>query len=452
MFSITENKSFLGKKAKSSKTLKKANQKKENLNSISSISKNAIFSISKVKKVRKKTKKSVASFVSAFASNDSPSKNYCKNNFFLTNKESSRINEINLNNFTIKSFSGDIYNLDEQPKNLGNLMDENMMDENNLVSPFSGASLTKKYFKSTWDKEEEVSVFAVYLLYKLLDEKIKFSYISRLITTKNSSQIYQHLYRQKNSFELFSKVFFCFFECKKINNQDYMEFTLEQLFGIFKINIMNSEFIKFFFENVTDKKCLKFVRNIYEYLTFEPKLYISGKKLKFSNQINENLQDVEAVEAGDENSLIAQELEIFSPINKISPEKKKFGLCDSNAKFESPLLKICDYDNLNSIEGELNKYISNSFFNCQNANTIRSENNINSINSINNTGNLNPNINKDYSNKEICNFKIKNMSLKIEGETYEKLKSFSSSSKSLVIDDNFFVNYLISKFKANSSN
>lgn len=432
MFSITENKSFLGKKAKSSNTLKKANQKKENLNSIN---KNAIFSISKVKK---KTKKPVA-IVSAFASNDSPSKNYCKNNFFLTNKESSRINEINLNNFTIKSFSGDIYNLDEQPKNLVNLMDENNL-ENNIVSPFSGASLTKKYFKSTWDKEEEVSVFAVYLLYKLLDEKIKFSYISRLITTKNSSQIYQHLYRQKNSFELFSKVFFCYFECKKINNQDYMEFTLEQLFGIFKINIMNSEFIKFFFENVTDKKCLKFVRNIYEYLTFEPKLYISGKKSKFSNQINEILQ------AQDENSLIAQELEIFSPINKISPDKKKFDLCDSNAKFESPLLKISDYDNLKSTEGELNKYISNSFFNCENANTIKSDNN------INNTGNLNPNINIDYSNKEICNFKIKNMSLKIEGETYEKLKSFSSSSKSLVIDDNFFINYLISKFKANSSN
>jgi hypothetical protein len=439
MFTNTENKSFLGKKGKSSNTLK-PNIQEEEINK-----KYPIFSITKIKKKNKKPRPVVSAFApnemteqinfseNKFNLSNSLSKNYCKNNFFNYNKESFLNNEVNLNNLTIKSFNGDIYNLDEDLNNL-----DNVIIEKNLVSPFSGASLSKKNFRSTWDKEEEVSLLAVYLLFKLLEEKIKFSYISRLITTKNSSQVYQHLYRQKNSFDLFSKVFFCYFECKKINNEDYLEYTLEQLFNIFKINIMNSEYIKFFFENVTDKKCLKFVRNIYSYLTFEPKLYINGKK--YEKRIKENTQ---AQLVQNENNY-THEHELFSPIKKISPRKKKNSYSDSKHKFASPLMKLNQDEYFNSTEGEINKLISNNFLDCQNLNTI---NNVN-----NNTSNLTTYFQEDYSNKLICNFKIKNMSLKIEGETYEKLKSFSSSSKNLVIDDNFFVNYLISKFKANSSN
>jgi hypothetical protein len=234
--------------------------------------------------------------------------------------------------------------------------------------------LLSKKFRSNWTKEEEISFLAICLIHEHFNKKIKLSYLTQLLITKNYSQFYQHFYKKRKVLSNFYKIFFSFFDCSNINNVELLEYTLEELFNILKSNLLNDSFIRNFTENVKDKNTIKFFQNIFSCHTFIPTLFIDRTLSQSSNK-KENYET--------------------SPLSinkqyKLSSDGKRLSSFKNNLK----------------------------------------------------------NNNLDYSNKKICDFKIKHIKVNMEEDFYEKIRSISSYNKTVILDNNFLVNYIISKFKS----
>lgn len=352
----------------------------------------------KINKPRRKPKSPRGFYITPFDGRDINSNIPLDNNETIFSPEN--LEKIKL---TSGDFKGQIFN--ESVANTNSKLDEANKHLNGNLK------LKKKREVALWSTDEEISFLSIILIFKLFKRKITMRTLHSLIMSKTLKQLTSHYQSHKKVVDEFANFFFYYFNCEKINNVNIVEFTLEELFIIFKNNILDKNFTAYFNENMQSKRCIKFFQKIYSYIIFEPKYIIT-------NSANVHLNN------DDSNKGLTLQENNITPLMKCSPSKNSNGSKVNFSKFKSSSSNPSDRSNQGSNISKSNKPNLQSY----NSQLIREI------------------VNSNYNSS-----KYKNMRIKVESSIYEKFQNFSSDAKNLIVDDNFIIQFLISQFKSNSS-